>query len=296
MTTHCELQCYGLTSVAAARLADTVVARVALLTDKYNFHAPGSWLNRVINQRTTSQVTLDTETASVLRTVSSLSETLNGVFDITVGTYAARLQHASSLEEAAIIKRELSPYTGLQRWHLEGDTLHVDNRHTRFDLGGVIKEYAVDVCLALAREAGATAALVNFGGDLATFGTKPEGTRFVAAVRDPLAPTRVLFALDLENQALTTSGHYARKRTLHDGELSHAVSVSDSDPRAPWLSVTVVSRQALTCGMYSTSLLLSPRLSLPDNVFAVAVDTQRRVHPLTSPDQIPCRNNDGDKP
>lgn len=290
MTTLCELQCYGLTSVAATRLAENMVKQVSRLASKFNFHANDSWLNRVINQRTTPHVALDAETASVLHTVRNASKVLNGVFDITVGTYASKLKHATTLEEAAFIKRELAAFIGLQHWQLNGTTLSFDNPHTRFDLGGVIKEYAVDLCLELARDAGATAALVNFGGDLNTFGTKPDGTRFVAAVRDPLAPTRVLFALDLENQALTTSGHYARKRSLRDGDFSHVVSAVDGEAArlssagiSPWISATVVSRSALSSGIYSTSLLLSPQLPLPENMFAVVVDAQRRIYSLPQP-------------
>ena len=288
MTTQCEVQCYGLPRPRAETLAQTIVARVDALVQKFNFHAADSWLNRTINQRRDHQqggnrVQLDAETAAILQTVRTHSAQLKGVFDITVGTFAARLKQATTLAEATAIRQEYAPFTGLERWQLEDDTLLFDNPHTRFDLGGVIKEFAVDQCLELARQAGASAALVNFGGDLNTFGTKPGGERFVAAVQDPLDAGRMLFALDLENQALTTSGHYARKRQLADGELSHVHATAASTPSAAWLSATVVSRSTLVSGIYSTSLLLNPALDLPERVFAVTVDAQRRIHQLPRP-------------
>ena len=49
MTTQCEVQCYGLPRPRAETLAQTIVARVDALVQKFNFHAADSWLNRTIN-------------------------------------------------------------------------------------------------------------------------------------------------------------------------------------------------------------------------------------------------------
>jgi len=288
MTTHCEVQCYGLAPDRAHRLVQAMMARVEGLVLKYNFHAPDSWLNRVINGREQAQVEVDEECATVLAIVRRHSAQTLGTFDITVGTLAAARKQARTLAEAHALQQALTPYTGLERWDLHDRTLRFDNPHTRFDLGGVIKEYAVDLCLAMARDAGADAALVNFGGDLHCFGLKPDGSRFVAAVQDPTQPDRMLFALDLENQALTTSGHYARRRVLSDGELSHVIArCGENAPEQAWQSATVVSHSALVSGIYSTSLLLNPSTPLPAEVFAVAVDTQRRIHQLSGPTFTP---------
>jgi len=282
MTTSCELQFYGLSSQRAAALSRDIELRVEQLVEKYNFHDPGSWLNRVINTRCENRVAIDAECARILAIVRHHAERVNGVFDISMGTFAAPLKQAKTLALAQTIKRELAAYVGLARWQLDGDTLLFDNPHTQFDLGGVIKEFAVDDCLAMAKDAGISAGIVNFGGDLNTFGVKPNGERFVAAVQDPTQPQRVLFAMDLENQALATSGHYARKRKLQDGELSHVLQ-NDSAPATeqPWLSASVISNSTLISGIYSTSLLLAPQLTLPTDVLALTVDAARRIHQLT---------------
>lgn len=275
MTTRCELQFYGADQDLGRLVADRIVARVAQLVQRYNFHAPGSWLNRAVNHRRGHTVALDDECADILHTVRLHAERLNGVFDITVGTYAHALRKAQSVAEADAVRRRLQPHTGLAAWQLSGRHLRFDSPVTRFDLGGVIKEYAVDEAVRIARQAGIRSGLVNFGGDLATFGRKPDGQRFVAAVPNPADPANLLFGLDLEDQALTTSAHYARRRRLRGGTLSHVVN---ADPeRAAWLSASVVSRTALVSGIYSTALLIDPALVLPADTYAVAVDRANRL-------------------
>ena len=280
MTTRCALQLYGLALEDARAVSGRIEARVAGLVARYNFHSRDSWLTRVVNDRRTDVVELDDETAQVLTTVRQHAERTGGAFDITVGTYAGQLRKARTAHDAVAVLRRVARFTGLGRWHVEGRSLRFDNAFTRFDLGGVIKEHAVDVSAAMAREAGATAGIVNYGGDLFAFGLKPSGERFVAAIPNPLDPKRMMFGLDLEDQALTTSAHYARKRSLKDGELSHVIG-ADLDA-ARWISASVVSRSALLSGIYSTALLITNDIDLPPDVHAVTVDRANNLHRLAA--------------
>ena len=285
MTTHCELQFYGVDKSVAQTLAQAIQPRVQQLELRYNFHAAGSWLNTTVNNRRSPRVALCAEAAAVLAVVAQHGHATGGAFDITVGTLAAQLRLAKTPADVKAVRKRLEAYTGCARWWLEGQTLCFDNAHTRLDLGGVIKEHAVDVAAQMARDAGVPAGLVNFGGDLVAFGNKPgdkPGTRFVAAVPNPLAPGQRLFALDLQDQALTTSAHYARSRSLKNGArhmtLSHVVGVDPTD--AHWLSASVVSRSALLSGIYSTALLVRTDVTLPPDVMAVVVDPAGQVSTL----------------
>ncbi len=285
MTTRCELQFHGAAPGQGEAVAAQVEARVAQLVRRYNFHASDSWLNRAINERRGDSVPLDPECAEVLRIVREHAARTRGAFDITVGTYAQHLRRARTAQDVAAVRKRLGRFTGLDRWRLEGETLRFDNPATRFDLGGVIKEHAVDVCARIAREAGIPAGLVNFGGDLFAFGRKPGNERFVAAIPNPQSPGQPMFGLDLEDQALTTSAHYARRREIKGGVLSHVVG-ADPD-RARWISASVVSRSALVSGIYSTALLVEADIELPADVLAVAVDRDNVIHRLAAAAEAP---------
>lgn len=280
MTTQCELQFYGVSPTQGQALAERIAARVAALVQRYNFHAPQSWLNTAVNGRRGDTVALDAECAAVLAVVRAHAAHTHGAFDITVGTYAGQLARAKTAADVVAVRKRLAHSTGLDRWALDGQTLCFDNPYTRFDLGGVIKEHAVDVSARMAQEAGVEAGLVNYGGDIYAFGLKPGQQRFVASVPNPLDPAQMLFGLDLQDQALTTSAHYARQRAIKGGVLSHVVGADVAQAR--WLSASVVSRSALVSGIYSTALLLRDDIALPADVLAVAVDRTGQVHPLSS--------------
>lgn len=284
MTTQCQLTLHGVSVDQGRAISERIQLRVAALVQRYNFHAAHSWLSTAVNTRRQQQVEIDDECAAVLSVVREHAERTQGAFDITVGTYAARLRLARDHRDVVKVREQLARYTGHQRWWVQarekGHTLCFDNPCTRLDLGGVIKEFAVDESVRIAQSEGVCAGIVNYGGDLRTWGLKPDQSRFVAAIPDPRQPERMLFGLDLQDQALTTSGHYARQRPVTGGVLSHVVSPAAGFQGQRWLSASVVSPSTLLSGIYSTALLLRDDLVLPPHSFAVVVDREGRVHTL----------------
>jgi FAD:protein FMN transferase len=277
MTTHCELLFYDASPALAQHITSDIEARVAELVKRYNFHDTDSWLNNNINNRKMQSVTLDQEALNILQLVRQHS--VSGAFDITVGSYSRAVRQAKSKAEAMAIRQQAKGYTGLNTWEIAGEQLIFHHPLTQFDLGGVIKEFAVDEACRIAKAAGMTSGLINFGGDMAAIGKKPDGSRFIAAIPNPLASEQLLFGMDIENQALTTSAHYARRNQFKDGDVSHVVNADCS--KAAFISASVVSSSALISGIYSTSLLVDSSTQLPAGSHAVVVDQQGQLHSLT---------------
>ncbi|MGB0504218.1 MAG: FAD:protein FMN transferase, partial [Thalassolituus sp.] len=86
MTTPCQITLYDRSELHAKDIAQTIFARTKELEKKYNFHNAASWLSTHINGRPSNRITLDNESARVLADVWSMSQTTQGLFDITVGT------------------------------------------------------------------------------------------------------------------------------------------------------------------------------------------------------------------
>ncbi|WP_137936811.1 FAD:protein FMN transferase [Chitinivorax sp. B] len=275
MTTPCQLTLYG----GSATLPQQIEAEVQRLETKYNFHAANSWLNRTINQRRGHQVILDTETRRILQQVRTLSEWSGGVFDITVGTLTVLCSETDTNRYQAR-RAALQPYMGLAAWSLEDDVLRFADAATQIDLGGVIKEYAVDRAIQLAMADGATAGLANFGGDLRAFGTPPDADCFTIGIEHPHAPATVLFGLTIADQALASSGHHARRKQVAGCDRSHIEATARAD-LPPWLQSSVIAPDTLTAGVLATALLIEPTLPLPAGCTAVLVDAELKLHPRT---------------
>jgi len=273
MTVPCEVT---LIASNAAQLALDIEANTRRLEEKFNFYSDTSMLTKLINQRSGKRVVIDTETRDILLKVREYSALTQGIFDITVGTVKALLQNGTSTREQ--VYQAAAPYMGLAVWDIEDNTLILNYPITRLDLGGVIKEVAVDQALAIAEQT-SRGVLVNFGGDIRASGCKIDGSDFVVGVVNPHEQTQALFALPLCNQALTTSAHYARRQQFSDEESSHILASQDTHKQV--ISVTVVADSALQAGIMSTALTINPRLVVPEEIGFALVDAQLNVHQNT---------------
>ncbi|WP_392340938.1 FAD:protein FMN transferase [Moritella marina] len=277
MTVPCEVTLITIDAATnTAKIARDIEVNTKRLEDKFNFYSSTSMLTTLINQREGKRVMLDTETRDILTKVHDYSALTQGIFDITVGTVKALLPRSSLSREQ--IYQDAAPYMGLSAWEIEDDCLLLHFPLTQLDLGGVIKEVAVDQALAIA-SASSSGVLINFGGDIRVAGQKADGDDFIVGVINPHDQAQALFALPLRNQALTTSAHYARRQQFADHESSHILASQDTHKQV--ISVTVVADTALQAGIMSTALTINPRLTVPEEIGFALVDEQLNVHQNT---------------
>ena len=124
------------------------------------------------------------------------------------------------------------------------------------DLGSVAKGYTGDRVISLLRERGVASALLNLGGNVQALGSKPDGTPWRIAVRDPFGDGYVGI-LEIANQAVITSGGYERC-FVEDGQTYwHIIDPATGAPvRSGLVSVTIVGESGLVCDGLSTALFV----------------------------------------
>jgi len=227
-TTECEIQLFDIKKPKADTLASHILKASKLLEKKYNFYNPNSYLSK-LNSRVENE--LDFESKSILQELKKLYKLTNGVFDISVGS--------------DLIKDRADKF-----WEIQKNRLKFNNPNTKLDLGGVIKEYAVDKAVKYLKKSKIDSALVNFGGDLFALGTKPSGESFSISIKDPNNREQKIKTILLKDQALTTSAHYERE--------SHIIGT-----KSRYISATVYGERTLICGILSTSYLLDENITLP---------------------------------
>jgi len=255
MSTPCELILYESQKAKADLVAQSVVVEVKRLEKKYNYYNKESYLS-LINSRTESN--LDKETKSLLQRAKQYYALTNGIFDITVATFKDLYKSEYSLETLKAKKEKLMPYVGCEHFEIKKDKIVFDNEFTKIDLGGFVKEYAVDRSAQVIKKAKIKSALINYGGDIYALGKKPDSSRFKVGVKDPKNTKEHAIFEEIENQALTTSASYERNYTIEEHTLSHIFS-KDELKKSP-KSVTVISPNCVESGVYSTSLMVDPNL------------------------------------
>lgn len=67
--------------------------------------------------------------------------------------------------------------------------------------------------------------------------------------------------IQIEDEALTTSASYERNHTIQNQNFSHIISKNDK--KSEILSATVISKNCVASGVYSTSLMIDNDMSIP---------------------------------
>lgn len=116
-----------------------------------------------------------------------------------------------------------------------------------FDPTGLVKGWAADRALAELRVTGIDAAMINAGGDIATFGTPTAGHLWRIGVRDPLDANMLRVVAEVDG-AIATSGAYERGDHVRDPHTGDAASeLTSATVTGPELALA----DALTTGLFA---------------------------------------------
>lgn len=207
----------------------------------------------------TGTAELTEEMAVLLQEALEFSAQTEGAFDPTLYPLSVVWGFPEKnyrIPEAEVLDA-LLPLTGAERVHLSGTSIHLD-AGTSLDFGGIAKGYAARRCVQLLEAMNVEAALLSLGGNVQTYGTKPDGSAWVIGLADPDAPNKAIATLSFRGTlALVTSGSYQRYFT-QDGVTYH--HILDPDTGAParsgLCSVTVICDDGAMADAYSTALFV----------------------------------------
>jgi thiamine biosynthesis lipoprotein len=150
--------------------------------------------------------------AEALRAAREYHRLTHGAFDVSVGRLrrlwkeAAKTGTLPTADEIAAARDAC----GLNGVSLDGRKLRVATPGLQFDFGGYIKGLAVDRAVEMLRRGGATAWLVQVGGETACFGQSPRGRPHVLGVQHPLLMDELWTTLADPGSGLcaSSSGNY----------------------------------------------------------------------------------------
>jgi thiamine biosynthesis lipoprotein len=236
---------------AAAEEAFRAVARVHRLMSFHDRHSDVGRLNR---RAWRGAVRVHPWTWALLQEVQRVSRSSRGLFDITVG---AQLVRWHLLPRA----RGAPAPDGLAG---AGDVLLLPGHRVRFrrrlmiDLGGIAKGFAVDRAIDALRRAGASAGVVNAGGDLRVWGPVSHEVH----VRHPHSPGELVALAQLRNAAVATSAVYFSRARTNRGPVSALTYPGSSKPCLRAASASVAADRCVRADAWTKVLLLGGRAVL----------------------------------
>lgn len=222
---------------------------------------------------------MSADTIQVMAQAMDTSAASEGAFDVTIGPLVDLWGFGAGATSAGHIPLGRDISSSLANVGFESIEVDVRvnaarklNGSARLDLSGIAKGHAVDRVAAVLDSLGLKSYLVEVGGELKARGVKPDGSLWKVAIERPAAGARDVYrAINLDNQAIATSGDYRNFFDNGGQRYSHSIDPRTGQPVSHELaSVSVVADSTMAADALSTALMIMG----PDDAMAFAQKEQ----------------------
>lgn len=255
MDTYFTMKAYGTEAETALELCREKVLALEADLSATKSDSDVSKFNQKGNQ------TVSWDTYTLTDRALELCEETEGALDITLypvqqawgfTTDTPKVPEAEEVE--ALLSRV--DYRKLNLTILDGNGVIV-SEESQIDLGAVAKGYTGDCLLQILREQGVTSAMLDLGGNVQVLGSKPDGSPWKVAVRNPMDKSAAIGVLEINDKAVITSGSYERYFEEEGKRYWHILDPKTGYPaNQGLLSVTVVGDSGVRCDGLSTALFV----------------------------------------
>jgi thiamine biosynthesis lipoprotein len=265
MASPCELRLYALSQELADRAAESAIAEVRRIEQKYSRYREDSALSVINRAAGGTAVAIDSETFGLLSYADSAFQQSGGLFDITSGVLRRAWDFKSGSLPAEADLQALLNIVGWNKVELTNSQVRLSQPDMELDFGGFGKEYAADTAARICLDVGIQHGLVDLGGDIRVIGPHPDGSAWRLGIRDPSNLERAKLMVPLKSGGLASSGDYERFMIVAGQRYSHIL-----DPRNGWpvqnsfRSLSVVAPLCLLAGTAATIGLLKGAAQAPD--------------------------------
>jgi FAD:protein FMN transferase len=225
------------------------------IDNKFNFHQEESLLN-TINSKTSVEIN-DPVLIDVLTFSLEAAQKTDGMFDPTLGSiklvYPIGQKNpyppSSELIEKALVN------SGYEKVSFSENIL-TKPEGLMIDLGGILKGYTIERAANKLKQAGFENFIINAGGDIRSSGMNLEEEPWKVGVENPRKHGDIITILQLDNQAVATSGDYQRY-FLHEGTRYHHIfDPRNGKPASKAILATVIASDVMTADVYSTAVFV----------------------------------------
>ena len=233
------------------------VVRIEELISSWRPSSQTSQINKLAGVQT---VKVDYELFQLIERSQKIAELTNGYFDISFASIdklwqfngqEMQMPHPKILEESVRLINYLDIHL-----NQEDTTVFLKQKGMKIGFGAIGKGYAADrakhVMLSYDIENG----VVNAGGDILAWGKKSDGSSWNIGIADPNHKSEIVSSLQIEDQAVVTSGDYERFVLINGERFGHIINPKTGIPVQGVLSVTIVSQTAELADALATAVFV----------------------------------------
>lgn len=260
LNTSCTIEIHGMSKNNASELIDKAFVKCGYYEGLLSRTIKSSDIYK-LNHANGQKVTVDPETAEVLREGLKKSKESGGSFDITVGRLTDLWNFSGSnpkVPSKKAIKKAVSTI-GYENVHIHENQVQLANKNTWIDLGAIAKGYIADRVSEYLIANGVKSGIVNLGGNIVTIGSKDGDKPWNIGLETPYSQRKdILGSIKLKNQTLVTSGVYERHFEENGKDYHHVLNPKTGYPYdTDIVSISILSKlgNSYACDGYSTVCL-----------------------------------------
>jgi thiamine biosynthesis lipoprotein len=257
MGSPCDIQLFAETHGQAKKIANIVITDVRRLEAVYSRYRSDSFLSKINRVAAIGgSIKVNAETAGLLNYAQICYQQSDGLFDITSGILRRAWQFESDQLPDQVQILALLDKVGWHKLRWTDPVLEFPIPGMELDLGGVVKEYAVDRAAALCWEADVRHGIINLGGDIKVIGPRADGEPWHVGIRHPHDKEALMQTILLHEGALASSGDYERCIVVDGVRYGHVLNPKTGWPVRHLAAVSVVGDFCVVAGSASTIAML----------------------------------------
>lgn len=231
-------------------MAERALNSLRRVGERLTVHDENSVLMRMNNSP--GQWNVGVELLDVSRSALTIGNLTEGALDVTVLPAMRRYGFVPGTARAT----DQIDFTSLQ---VRGASVRVKEDGIGVDFGGIAKGYGVDAAVLALRSGAVTTALIDAGGDLFAMGRPTPEHPWKIGIRHPGKERDLVATVEIENQAVATSGTYVQTRIIDGVKVSHLIDPSTGNFVDHVTSATIVAPDTMTAdGLATATSVMRP--------------------------------------
>lgn len=269
------------------RLLDICVAEVERLENLLSEWRDSTQVAEINRQAGQRPVAVSPEVYDFLKRCQHLSNITQGAFDVSfrgMDLWTFDNKEHSTFPDTAAVKAELNHINYQNIRLIPPDSVFLSKKAMAIGFGASGKGFAADRVKQLMQKEGVKAGVINASGDLTAWGTRPDGSPWKVGIADPENPYQVLYWLEVQDQAVATSGSYEKYFEYKGKRYAHILNPKTGYPVTDKKSVTIISPSAELSDALATAIFvmnIEAGLDLIDqlpNTECLIIDSQNKVY------------------
>ena len=247
-------------SVFANQNIDKCIAEITRIENLISEWQPQTQISEVNRNAGIKPVKVDREVFELTERAIEYSKMSEGAFDISIVAldkiwkFDGLMTEMPSDESIKNSVRNVNYQ--LIKLDRDSSTIYLQQKGMKIGFGSIGKGYAADKGREILQKLGIKSGIVNASGDIATWGTQPNGKPWAIGIRNPFKKHKISKILKLKHGAVATSGSYEKYAEIDGVRYSHIINPKTGFPATGLTSVTIYGSSAEFSNALSTSIMV----------------------------------------